>query len=110
MPARQCPFCGKSVSNVHRQCPFCRETLPEASKIHAARPRWSDVQARRKVRQGLLYMLVAGLIYYFAGGYGSPLQLPVKFQPIVSQFLIPLLFLGGLGLTLFGYYMKKSHA
>jgi predicted nucleic acid-binding Zn ribbon protein len=110
MPARQCPFCGKSVSNVHRQCPYCRETLPEAPKIHAARPQWSNAQAQRKMRQGLLYMLMAGLIYYFVDGYGSPLQLPVAFQPIVSRFLTPLLFLAGLGLTLYGFYMKKNHA
>lgn len=110
MSARQCPYCGKLVSNVHRQCPYCREALPEAAKIRAARPQWSNAQAQRKVRQGLLYMLVAGLTYYFVGGYGSPLQLPVVFRPIVSQFLIPLLFLAGLGLTLYGFYMKKSHA
>ncbi len=110
MPARQCPFCGKSVSNVHRQCPYCRETLPEVPNVHAAQPQWSNAQAHRKVRQGMLYMLLAGLIYYFVGGYGSPFQLPVAFQPIVSQFLIPLLFLAGIGLALYGYYMKKSHA
>ncbi len=86
----QCPHCGMAVSNQMAQCPYCREAIPEirVSKRH-------NPTGRKKIRQGLLYMLLAGVAYYFAGGY-SGWQLPI---------LIPLLFFGGLGLSLYGLYV-----
>src|SRR5713226_3704983 len=81
------------------QCPYCREAIPEirVSKRH-------NPAGRKKIRQGLLYMLLAGVAYYFAGGY-SGWQLPITIQPMVTTYFIPLLFFGGLGLSLYGLYV-----
>jgi hypothetical protein len=51
-------------------------------------------------------MLLAAVIYYFAGGYGAPLRLPVQIVPAVTNYLLPLLFLGGLGLTVYGLFLR----
>jgi len=51
-------------------------------------------------------MFLAGVIYYFASGSAAPLHLPVTVLPVVSSYLAPLLFLGGLGLTLYGFFLK----
>ncbi len=69
--------------------------------------RYRGVQGRREIRQGLLYMLLAGVLYYFAAGY-SPLELPVEFAPMLIDWALPLLFLGGLGLTIYGMYRRFS--
>jgi len=53
-------------------------------------------------------MLLAGVIHYFSAGYAMPLQLPVDIMPIVANYLTPLLFLGGLGLTLYGLILKAK--
>jgi len=53
-------------------------------------------------------MLLAGVIYYFAAGHAKPLQLPVVVQPVVFNYLAPLLFLGGLGLTLYGFILRAK--
>ena len=50
-------------------------------------------------------MLLAAVIYYFAGGY-SALALPFPIVPVVVIYLSQLLFLGGLGLTLYGFYFR----
>ena len=51
-------------------------------------------------------MLLAAVIYYFAGGYGAPLRIPIEIVPAVTNYLLPLLFLSGLGLTLYGFVQK----
>lgn len=56
----------------------------------------------REIRRGLLYMLLAVIIYYFAGGYGAAPRIPVQIVPLVDNYLLPLLFLGGLGLCVYG--------
>ncbi len=98
---RECPFCGRYVAEQLRQCPFCRETLPPIVKSHVGGP--EKERGKRHLRQGLLYMLLAAMFDYFAGGY-SGLQLPFNIIPMVTQYLLPLLFLGGAGLTLWGVY------
>jgi hypothetical protein len=100
---RQCPYCGKLVSDYRAECPHCHEAIPE---LRAAAPPRSDV-ARRKIRQGLLYMLLAAVIHYFAGGY-SAMKLPFPIQPVVTVYLAPVLFLGGLGLSLYGFYLHRK--
>jgi hypothetical protein len=59
------------------------------------------------MRHGLLYMLLAMVIYYFAGGY-SHLQLPVQVPAIVTQYLTWLLFLGGAGMVVYGFVLKMQ--
>jgi hypothetical protein len=102
MATRQCPFCGKSVFDGLAQCPLCREALPEVTL--ASRPRNGG---GGKIRQGLLYMLLAAVIYYFASGH-SPMALPLPIGPMVTTYLSPLLFLGGAGLSLHGLYLHRK--
>jgi hypothetical protein len=102
MATRQCPFCGKSVFDGLAQCPFCREALPE---VAVASP--SHNGGRGQIRQGLLYMLLAAVIHYFAGGH-SAMELPFPIAPLVTVYLSPLLFLSGLGLSLHGFYLHRK--
>jgi hypothetical protein len=103
MDERQCPFCGKLVRRQLAECPFCKERLPEV--------RAADLPPRdgggRQIRRGLLYMLLALVVHYFAGGY-SPLRLPLLMNPVVTMYLSPLLFLSGLSLSLYGVYRHVS--
>lgn len=62
---------------------------------------------RGQIRRGLLYMLLAAVIQYFAGGY-SALNLPFPIAPLVTTYLAPFLFLSGLGLTLYGLYLRNK--
>jgi hypothetical protein len=97
---KKCVFCGKPMETHLTRCPFCREEIPErrvAVSQFAAR-------GRAKIRQGLLYMLLAGSIHYFAAGY-SGMRLPVEIPSFVTFYLTPLLFLCGLGLGLYGAYL-----
>src|ERR1700694_5927283 len=93
---RRCVFCGKSMAVQLAQCPFCREAVPQ---VQLSRRRGPD--GRHQIRRGLLYMLLAG-------GYGAPLQipLPAPVLPFVTQYLTPLIFLAGLGLTLYGLFLR----
>jgi hypothetical protein len=101
MARRECPFCGKSVSDRLTQCVFCRETLPELRQ--ASRDSGSD-NSGAQIRRGLLAMLLAAVLGYFAGGY-SAMTLPFPLDPILTTYLSPLLFLSGLALSAHGYYL-----
>jgi len=101
MEMRQCAFCGKRIAAQLNQCPFCREMVPQVRLSRS-----SSGIGNTQIRRGLLYMLLAGVIYYFAAGYAKPLQIPVTIQPAVVNYLSPLIFLGGLGLTLYGLFLK----
>jgi hypothetical protein len=103
VPTRQCPYCGKLAYASLTECPYCHETIPE---IRTVVPNRSDV-GRPKIRQGLLYMLLAAIIHYFAGGY-SAMEIPFPIQPVVTVYLAPLLFLGGFGLSLYGFYLHRK--
>jgi hypothetical protein len=103
MATRDCPFCGKEVYDRLTQCPYCREPLAQAPKVRAA----SSSDGGSEIRRGLLCVLLATLIGYFAGGY-SPLNLPLPIGPIVTTYLSPLLFLSGLGLSIHGYYLQHK--
>ena len=98
---RRCAYCGKPMSAQLTQCPFCREAVPQVRLT----PR-SGADGRTQMRRGLLFMLLAAVIYYFAGGYGAPLRLPVEIVPAVTNYLLPLLFLGGLGLSVYGLFLR----
>jgi hypothetical protein len=93
------------VSALLTQCVYCREALPAVPQIRGDRAR--SMEGRNKIRQGLLCVLLAAVVHYFAGGY-SLMQLPFPIQPIVTIYLSPLLFLSGLGLTSFGLYLQYS--
>jgi hypothetical protein len=52
-------------------------------------------------------MLLAGVIQYFAAGYSS-LTLPVAVPPLVTQYLAPVVFVSGLGLLVYGLYLRAK--
>jgi hypothetical protein len=97
---RACPFCGKPVRLGASQCPYCREAIPEVRLSGRA----FAPEARAKIRRGLLYVLLAGIIHYFAGGY-SGFTLPVTVPAVVTQYGTPALFICGLGLIVYGAYL-----
>jgi len=83
------------------QCPFCREVVPQVQLTRRTGP-----NGRQQMRRGLLYMLLGGVTYYFAAGYSAPLWLPIQVLPAVTNVLLPLLILGGFGLTIYGFYLR----
>ena len=85
------------------RCPHCREDVPRVQL--ASRP--PTTAGRLQIRRGLLYMLLAGVIQYFAGGYSS-FAVPVGIPPIVTAYLAPVVFLSGLGLLLYGFYLRAK--
>lgn len=101
MGQRQCVGCGKLVPDHLLNCPYCREPLPETSVVHA----YSETPGRSEFRRGFLYMLLAGVFYYFAGGH-SPFKYPFAIPAIATDYLLPLLFLAGLGLATYGLYRR----
>jgi len=103
---RQCAFCGKRISVTLNQCPFCREMVPQVrlSRSHPS----SNTDGGLMMRRGLLAVLLAGVIHYFAAGYAMPLKLPVDVTPLVTNVLSPFLFVSGLGLTLYGLLMRAK--
>lgn len=84
------------------RCPHCREDVPRVQL--SARPRTGG---RLQIRRGLLYMLLAGVIQYFAGGYSS-FTIPVGVSPLVTSYLAPVVFLSGLGLLINGFYLRAK--
>ena len=84
------------------RCPHCREDNPQVQL--ASRP---HTGGRLEIRRALLYMLLAGVIQYFAAGY-SPLTLPFSVPPLVTAYLAPVVFLSGLGLLIYGFYLRAK--
>ena len=101
METRRCVYCGKHMAAHLTQCPFCREAVPQVQLTRRSGP-----NGRQQIRRGLLYMLLGAVMYYFAAGYSAPLWVPVQVLPAVTNYLLPLLILGGLGLTLYGFYLR----
>ena len=97
MPKRSCPFCGKQVETTATRCPFCREDMPQAVALKTRH----STEGRKYMRRGFLYALMAGVIYFFAGGY-SGMTMPLAIPSVVNQYFTPILFIAGLGLTLYG--------
>jgi hypothetical protein len=100
MKSRSCPYCGKPVAPTLINCPYCREAIPREQALKNS----FTEQGRKYMRRGLLYTLMAGVVYYFAGGF-SPMTLPVSVPPAVNQYFTPLFFALGLGLVLYGLFL-----
>jgi hypothetical protein len=101
---QRCAYCGKQMAARLTQCPFCREAVPTVQVSRRSR-----AEGGSQIRRGLLYMLLGAVIHYFAGGYGAPIfqiPLPAPVMPLVTQYLTPLLFLGGLGFAIYGLILK----
>src|SRR2546423_8812045 len=90
---RRCVFCGKYMAAHLTQCPFCREAVPQVQLSRRAGP-----NGREQIRRGLLYILLGGVIHYFAGGYGNPLHdpLPTSVPPPLTSISISPRFLARL--------------
>src|SRR5215469_6190211 len=102
MKKRACPFCGKPVGAILDRCPFCRESLSGAQVV--AGRSGGAAKAGTLIRRGLLWALLAGVIYYFASG-NSGLKLPVEIPSFGNMYLTPLLFLAGAGMALYGLFL-----
>lgn len=102
MDKKSCPFCGKPVGIALDRCPFCREAIPSV-QVSAASGGSGDGSVN--LRRGLLWALLAGVIYYFAGGH-SGFKLPVDVPDFVNVYLTPLLFLSGVAMALYGLFQK----
>jgi len=100
LATRPCVFCGKSILAHLSRCPHCREDIPKVQL--SSRP---SAGGRLQIRRGLLYMLLAGVIQYFAAGY-STFTLPIQVPPIVTTYLAPVVFLSGLGLLIYGLILR----
>lgn len=103
MAERQCGNCGKYLAAELSRCPYCREPLFVHSTQNYHFPQ-SEV-GKGDVRRGLLYMLLAGVLYYFAAGY-SPLEFPARISQFALDWALPLLFLAGMGLMTYGIYQR----
>ena len=105
MAKRSCPFCGKPVDDRLSRCPYCREAIPPLPSAAPIPRGGGTTQGRAYIRRGLLWALLAGVIYYFAGGH-SGLKLPVDVPPFVNEYLTPLLFLAGAGMAIYGLFLQ----
>src|SRR5580693_890004 len=103
LASRPCVFCGKSMLSHLTRCPHCREDVPQV-RMPVARTRTAG---REQIRRALLYMLLAAVIQYFAGGY-SGLTPPVVISPVVTTYLAPAVFLSALGLLIYGFYLRAK--
>jgi len=88
--------------DIRTECPHCHFTIPQVQLTEHR-----DTHNEIEIRKGLLYVLLAAVIHYFAAGYSS-FQVPYPVQPILTLCLTPLLFLGGLGLVLHGYLLHRK--
>ena len=102
LATRPCVFCGKSMLAHLTRCPHCREDIPKVQL--SSRPRTGG---RTQIRRALLYMLLAGVIQYFAAGY-SNFTLPIAVSPLVTTYLAPAVFISGLGLLIYGFYLRAK--
>jgi hypothetical protein len=102
LSTRPCVFCGKSMLAHLTRCPHCREDIP---LVHVSSR--TRTGGRHEIRRGLLYMLLAGVIQYFAAGY-SNFTLPIAVPPLVTAYLAPVVFLSGLGLLIYGFYLRAK--
>lgn len=100
MKSRSCPYCGKPVGPTLINCPYCREAIPREQALKNS----FGEQGRKYMRRGLLYTLMAGVVYYFAGGF-SPMTLPVSVPAEVNLYFTPLIFALGLGHVLYGLFL-----
>lgn len=102
MASRQCPFCGHLIPENAETCFKCREAIP---LDHAGGRRRNPAAGYYEIRRGLLSMLLAAVIYYFASGT-SGYEFAIPFPSILAQVLLPLLFLCGAGLFFYGVVLK----
>jgi|ERR1041384_2823043 len=102
LATRPCVFCGKQMLSTLNRCPHCREEIPKVQLSVRVR-----TGGRQQIRRGLLYMLLAGVIQYFASG-ASGFTVPVQVPPLVTSYLAPAVFVSGLGLFIYGFILRSK--
>lgn len=102
MGVRHCPYCGKPIPIEVSQCTHCGAKLRQYVAEPVQRPH-EAIDAQALIRRGLLWMLLAGVAYYFAAGH-SPWELPFSVHPMLEDWVLPLLFLAGFGQMGYGIY------
>ncbi len=108
MPKQVCPFCGKALRTVVDRCPYCREAIQRGGGAPpSAREISASYEGRANIRRGLLWTLLAAVLYYFTSGM-SPLTLPFAVPEFVTLYLIPLLFLAGVAMAIYGEIGNES--
>ncbi len=101
MGFRQCPHCGKRVLDSLANCPHCREDM--SSVPHSG---FRDPMAgRAQIRRGMMYLWLGAIFYYFIGGY-SGLEIPFAVPLVVMDYGLPLMFIAGSALVLYGLFLK----
>ncbi len=83
--------------------------MPRSFQAASRRPSATDSDTGHTIRRGLLYMFLAAVIGYFVSG-SSPWRLPVSVPHVVAIYLVPLLFVSGLALSLYGFYKRNLMA
>ncbi len=78
-------------------------------RVRESRRQDNSEESSGKIRRGLLYMLLAAVLFYFAGGY-NPMEFPLNVVPPVLDIFLPLLFLGGLGMVLLAVIRRPGSA
>lgn len=74
--------------------------------MHVSSPVISRGGERNQIRRGLLYMLLAVAVH-FVLDRSSSWNLPFAVPPI-TLYLTPIMFLGGLGLALYGFMNRVT--
>lgn len=103
MKFRQCGQCGRMAPVGLVECPHCKHELPPMPVL-----RKSSYTDGGVLRRGLLYMTLAAVTHYFAGGY-STIELPVQIPEFVTQYLTPAVFVLGLAFALVGLVNRLRH-
>lgn len=102
LATRPCVYCGKQMLATLNRCPHCREEIPQVQLSRRVR-----TGGRHQIRRGLLYMLLAGVIQYFASG-ASGFTVPVQIPAPVTTYLAPAVFVCGLGLLIYGLILRAK--
>jgi hypothetical protein len=103
MPAtQQCIHCGKQIRRNSPRCPYCREEQAGVRPLAVASRK---THTAGNFRSGLLLMLLAAAVHYFAGGY-SPLVLPEEISSPLLTYLAPVLFVSGLVMSLWAFFQR----
>jgi hypothetical protein len=98
----QCIHCGRLIRRHLQQCPHCREAQAE-QRLSPADPRKAPTHGH--FRSGLLLMLMAATIHYFVGVY-NPLLLPSDISAPILRYLVPVLFVSGLAMSVWGFFLR----
>lgn len=100
---RQCAYCGKPIAKNVGRCPHCREVVPQ---VEIAPEVAAPAAKRSQILRGFIYMLLGVVVHYLLER-SSTMNLPFT-VPAITLYFTPMLFLGGLALTLYGFISRVT--